>query len=71
MGGGTSPPISDRKGRRFVYTLTQHEMFSDEIALQHNDGTAEMLAFSLRLSPETLKRFRGLQIRMIELQKEC
>ena len=53
-----------------MHTLTQHAMFSDEIALQNSDGTTEVLTFSLNLSPETLKRFRGLQVRMIELQKE-
>ena len=54
-----------------MYTLTQNSTFSDEIELKHQDGTSEILSIHLSISPETVKKYRSLEVELIDLQKKA
>lgn len=52
-----------------MYTLRQNALFTDEIELQKNDGTSEILKIKIDIRPELVKKYRELQVRFVDLQK--
>ena len=52
-----------------MYTLRQNALFTDEIELQKNDGTSEILKIKIDICPELVKKYRELQVRFVDLQK--
>ena len=52
-----------------MYTLRQNALFTDEIELQKNDGTSEILKIKIDICPELVKKYRELQVRFVNLQK--
>ena len=52
-----------------MYTLRQNALFTDEIELQKNDGTSELLKIKIDIRPELVKKYRELQVRFVDLQK--
>lgn len=54
-----------------MYVLNQRSTFSDEIVLQKNDGTQDTIKYSLPINEETLKKYRTLQIKLIDFQRKC
>lgn len=53
-----------------MYTLVQNQNFLDDIQLQKTDGTTEVLHISLSISPDVIKQYRQLQIKLMALEKE-
>ena len=53
-----------------MYTLVQNQNFLDDIQLQKADGTTEVLHISLSISSDTVKQYRQLQVRLMELEKK-
>lgn len=53
-----------------MYTLVQNENFLDDIQLKKVDGTTETLHISLSITPDTIKKYRQMQIRLMELEKK-
>lgn len=53
-----------------MYTLVQNENFLDDIQLEKADGTTETLHVSLLVTPDTIKKYRQMQIRLMELEKK-
>ena len=52
-----------------VYTLKQTSTFQDEIKLERTNGTCEILNIRLAITPDIVKQYRALQVRLIDLQK--
>ena len=50
-----------------MYTLRQNALFTDEIELQKNDGTSEILKIKIDIRPELVKKYRELQVRFVDL----
>lgn len=44
-----------------MYTLRQNALFTDEIELQKNDGTSEILKIKIDIRPELVKKYRELK----------
>ena len=53
-----------------MYTLVQNQNFLDDIQLQKADGTTEILHISLSISPDLVKKYRQLQVRLMNLEKK-
>lgn len=53
-----------------MYTLVQNQNFLDDIQLQKADGTTEILHISLSISPDLVKQYRQLQVRLMNLEKK-
>lgn len=53
-----------------MYTLRQNALFTDEIELQKNDGTSEILKIKIDIRPELVKKYRELQVRFVDLHRK-
>lgn len=53
-----------------MYTLVQNQNFLDDIQLQKADGTTEILHISLSISPDLVKQYRQLQVRLMNLEEK-
>lgn len=53
-----------------MYTLVQNQNFLDDIQLQKADGSTETLHISLVITPDIIKRYRQLQVKLMALEKE-
>lgn len=53
-----------------MYTLVQNQNFLDDIQLQKADGSTEILHISLSISPDLVKQYRQLQVRLMNLEKK-
>lgn len=53
-----------------MYTLVQNQNFLDDIQLQKADGTTETLHVSFLITPDLVKKFRQLRVKLLDIQKE-
>lgn len=53
-----------------MYTIKQRDSIVDTLALERRDGTVEKININLRITPDIVSKFRGEQLRLIELQKQ-
>ena len=53
-----------------MYTLIQNKVFRDEIELKTQDGKSEILEINLKIDPNCIKKYRELQLQIIELQRQ-
>ena len=53
-----------------MYTIKQRDSIFDTLALERRDGTVEKININLRITPDIASKFRGEQLRLIELQKQ-
>ena len=53
-----------------MYTLRQNSFFTDELELQKSDGSSEILTININITPDLVGKYRKLQVRLIDLQKQ-
>lgn len=53
-----------------MYTLTKNQNIMDSIALQKEDGSVETLEIRLIVTPELVRKYRALQVELLELDKQ-
>ena len=53
-----------------MYKLIQNKVFRDEIELKTQDGKSEILEINLKIDPNCIKKYRELQLQIIELQRQ-
>lgn len=53
-----------------MYTLEKKKVFTDQLELKDENGNSQILNISIDISPALLQKFRTLQIRLINLEKE-
>lgn len=53
-----------------MYTLVQNQNFLDDIQLLKADGTTETLHVSFLITPDLVKKFRQLRVKLLDIQKE-
>ena len=53
-----------------MYVLNQASVFEDQIKLQKRDGTNEILEIRFDITESLVKKYRELQIQMMNLQKK-
>ena len=53
-----------------MYTLTKNQNIMDSIALQKEDGSVETLEIKLIVTPELVRKYRALQVELLELDKQ-
>ena len=53
-----------------MFTVIQPQQYIDDIKLQRADGTSEILHIALNLTPQVLGRYRQLQVKLLNVQKQ-
>nr|DAN73486.1 MAG TPA: hypothetical protein [Caudoviricetes sp.] len=53
-----------------MYTLEKKKVFTDRLELKDENGNSQILNITIDISPVLLQKFRALQIRLINLEKE-
>lgn len=53
-----------------MYTLTKNQNIMESIALQKEDGSVETLEIKLIVTPELVRKYRALQVELLELDKQ-
>lgn len=53
-----------------MYTLKQPNEIIDQIKLEKNNGESDTLDIKLKINIDVIRKFRELQIKLVELQKD-
>lgn len=53
-----------------MYTIKQPNEIIDQIKLEKNNGESDILDIKLKINVDVIRKFRELQIKLIELQKD-
>lgn len=54
-----------------MYTIQKSEAFSDKLELKDAQGKSLVLDVRLRITPQTAKEYRAMQVRLLDLQNQA